>query len=93
MPKAKPINNLAFLNRDQGYRFKDRDPVMEEICAIINQSQKSTVEISQLTAAAGAKISAQTIDRWLNGTTRKPQNYTVTWVGYVLGWKRGWTKI
>jgi hypothetical protein len=89
-------NNLAFLNRDRGYRFTDRDPVLEEICNIITQSGKSAYEISELTASESHntnKISANTISNWLNGKTKKPQNYTVTWVGYVLGYRRGWTKL
>ena len=93
MTKSRP-NNLAFLHRDRGYRFIDRDPVLEEICTIITQSGKTPHEISELTAqSGGAKVAPQTIYKWLNGDTKKPQNFTVTWVGYVLGWKRGWAKL
>jgi hypothetical protein len=93
-PKPKP-HNLLYLHRDRGYRFKDRDPVLEEICDIISKSGLSGFEISQLTAskAGGFKVAPSTITKWLDGTTKKPQNFTVTWVGYVLGWRRGWTKI
>jgi hypothetical protein len=92
---TRPLN-LAFLNRDRGYRWRDRDPVIEEICAIITASGKSTKEISEMTAKASNgihKVSATTMSRWLDGTTRKPTNYCVTWVGYVLGWRRGWHQI
>lgn len=93
--KPNKPNNLVFINRDRGYRFVDRDPVMAEICTIVTDSGKTCEEISQLTSRASGslKVAPSTIRNWLNGKTIRPQNYTVTWVGYVLGWKRGWTKI
>lgn len=95
--QQKP-HNLVHLHRDRGYRFtdRDRDPVLEEICDLIDKSGLSAHAISELTAKStgGAlKIAEQTIAHWLNGTTRRPQNYTVTWVAHVLGYERRFIKL
>jgi hypothetical protein len=34
-----------------------------------------------------------TVDNWLSGKTRRPQNFTLTWVGYALGYVREWKKV
>jgi hypothetical protein len=89
-------HNLVYLNRDKGYRFKDRDPVLEEVTNLIEKSGLSTNAISELTAKVShntVKVSPGTMDRWLNGKTFKPQNYTVSWVGYALGYERRWQKL
>jgi hypothetical protein len=81
--------------RDKGYRFKDRDPVMDEICRMITDSGLSLKAISDLTANVGswARVVPGTMKRWLDGRTRKPQNFTVTWVAYVLGFERKWIRV
>lgn len=88
-------NNLFHLNRDRGYRWRDRDQDLEWLCAIIEKSGLSSRDISTKTASVGewARVSPQTIDRWLNGKTRRPQNFTLTWVAYVLGYSKEWRKI
>lgn len=89
-------HNLRYLHRDRGYRFTDRDPAMVELCNIIHQSELSVPQIcaSVAKATGGAYTIGQgTIYSWLNGKTRRPQNLTLSWVGYALGYRREWTKL
>lgn len=92
---ARP-NNLAYLRRDRGYRFLDRDPELEEVCSIVSKSGLSSAEISskitQLSKSS-ASVAPTTIDNWLSGKTKRPQNYTLTWVMSALGYERKWRKI
>jgi len=89
-------NRLEHLNRDRGYRWEDRDPDMEWLCNEITRSGKSVGDITQdvREASKGAsQVSYGTIQNWLNGKTRRPQNFTLTWVSYALGYERRWTKL
>ena len=93
--RSKP-HNLAYLHRDRGYRFEDRDPKMVELCDLIHQSELSTHAIAEKvsrTTAGAYRVSDTTISNWLSGKTRRPQSYTMDWVGFVLGFERKWTKI
>jgi hypothetical protein len=87
--------NLSHLARDRGYRFRDRDPVLEDVTQMITDSGLSLYEISRKTAAIGpwARVAASTLARWMDGHTRKPQNFTIAWVTFVLGYERRWVKI
>jgi hypothetical protein len=98
MAKAKVTNvhRLEFLHRDRGYRFQDRDPQMIELCDLIDKSGMSVSQIIQtvVKATGGAyRVGRSTIDNWLNGKTRRPQNMTLSWVAYAIGYERRWIKI
>ena|SRR5215467_1327123 len=89
------VHKLQFLHRDRGYRFQDRDPQMVELCSLIHASKMDVMEICRAVSRAsrGAyHIGNSTIYNWLNGKTRRPQNQTLTWVGFALGYERKWTK-
>lgn len=94
MPKRK-LNNLVFLHRDRGYRFADRDPDVDMVCSLIDESGLSSYQIankvSQLTGNT-YRISPATIDKWLAGITKRPQNCTLLWVMMALGYYRVWEK-
>lgn len=90
------IHRLQFLHRDRGYRFQDRDPAMEQLCDLIHQSEMSIDDIVKVVSGAtgGAyRVSPTTIYNWLNGKTKRPQSYTMGWVGYALGYERKWTRM
>ena len=87
MADSNAPNNLAFLNRDRGYRFVDRDPVLVEVTDAITKSGKT---VQWLEARSG--VSAGTISNWLNGKTRRPQHITVTFVMRALGMESRWVK-
>lgn len=75
-------NNLAHINRDRGYRFVDRDPVMQQVTDAITTSGRSLAWISQRSG-----VSEGTLQNWMNGTTRRPQHLTVTFVMQALGFR------
>lgn len=87
-------HNLKNLKRDVGYRFTiERDPDLEWIAQIIQESELPSYVISDLTAkvSKGAvRVATQTIDNWCNGKTRRPQNFTISWVALALGYERTW---
>ncbi len=88
--------NLAHVKRDKGYRFNDRDPVLDEICRLITDSGLPTYEISRRTKSLSkgvCSIGHTTMNKWLNGETRKPQNFTITWVASALGYTRKFVKL
>jgi len=88
-------NNLVYLHRDRGYRFTDRDPDMEELCSLIDKSGFNVNEICERVTKESRgvySVSHTTIDNWLNGKTKRPQNFTMTWVGHALGYTRSWEK-
>lgn len=86
-------SNVRTLRRDKGYRFKDRDPAMEELCDLIHKSgftvARIVAEVNKATAGA-YNISPSTINNWLSGKTRRPQNLTMSWVGFAIGYERRW---
>ncbi len=93
--KLKP-NNIVHLNRDRGYRFIDRDKDLEWICNEITRSGLSVGDILEKIldiSNNSVHISYACVNNWLNGTTKRPQNFTLTWVANALGYSRGWTKI
>jgi hypothetical protein len=92
---VKP-HNLAYLHRDRGYRFEDRDPAMIELCDLIHKSELSVLDITRVVSRAtgGAyNVAHTTIGNWLNGKTKRPQSYTMNWVGFALGYERKWKRI
>jgi hypothetical protein len=95
---ARPLqpHNLVYLNRDRGYRFEDRDPDMEWLCDMIDKSGLSIGDIIERVLDASdnqVSVGYGTIANWLSGKTRRPQNFTMTWVSYALGYQRKWTSI
>jgi len=94
VPKVRP-NNLVFLNRDRGYRFTDTDPQLVELRTLIDKSgmtvQQIQTEVSNATGGAYT-VSQATVYNWLNGKTKRPQNITMNWVAYAIGFERHWVK-
>lgn len=77
------IRNPAHIDRDRGYRFTDRDPILEFIANDITDSGWPLAFISERSGVAKA-----TLYKWMNGQTRHPQNITVEAVLVALGWTR-----
>jgi hypothetical protein len=88
--------NLAHVTRDRGYRWTDRDPVLDEITRLITDSGLGVGDLIERVLDASnnqVHLSYSTISNWLNGQTRRPQNFTVTWVAAALGYRREFVKI
>jgi IS30 family transposase len=95
IPYKRP-HRLSTALRDHSYRWQERDPDLEWICRQITRSNLSNQEISQkVSAATGGvyAVSTNTIYQWLNGKTRRPQNHTLTWVAFALGYEKQWRKL
>ena len=93
--KLKP-RNLAHEKRDRGYRFTDRDPVLDDITRLITDSGLSIGDLIERVLDASnnqVRLSYATIANWLSGKTRRPQNFTVTWVAFALGYERKFVRV
>lgn len=99
-PAAKPRpNNVVAIEQHRGYRWRDRDPRLDQVCRIIDDSGFTPFEISQRIArisGGGAHVAATTIRKWLDGTVKRPQSFTTEWAIRACGWEllyrriRGW---
>lgn len=68
----------------RNYRFIDKDPICDALRTVIrSQEHLKNHHVHQITGVA-----AQTIDGWLDGATRRPQNATVCQVTSALGYVR-----
>lgn len=91
-----PTRNLAHIDRDRGYRFADRDPVLDEITRLITDSGLSIGDVIEKVLDASnnqVHLAYATIANWQSGKTRRPQNFTVTWVAHALGFRREFVRV
>jgi len=66
------------------YRFQDKDPICDALRTVIRSEEHlKNNHVHQISGVA-----AQTIDGWLDGPTRRPQNATVCQVTAALGYVR-----
>lgn len=75
------------------YNWIDKDPEMDFICSIIEQSGMTLEEIEKETEKLGHRISRYTMMGWLYKGVRRPQNCTVSMVAAVCGYERPWRKV
>lgn len=86
---AVPKSRVKRWERSKGYRYIDKDPDMDTIKKIMDDSGLS---IPEIVVACGGNISETTLRNWEIGKTRRPQNYTLNTVANGLGWERMWVK-
>lgn len=68
----------------RNYRFSDKDPICDALRTVIRSEEHlKNNHVHQISGVA-----AQTIDGWLDGATRRPQNATVCQVTAALGYVR-----
>lgn len=87
LPRPRNINQPS----SRYYRFKDADPVLLTVCNLIEDSGLKSTEIVGSVYKATNSVyapSPSTIDRWLAGGVKKPQNFIVDWVLFALGYER-----
>jgi hypothetical protein len=89
MRKRAP-NNIALADRSEKYRYVEKDPDMEFVASRILESGRSPEWIETETEKNGHKVSSAAIIGWLYGKTRRPQNYTMSNVMMVLGYRKEW---
>lgn len=66
----------------KSYNFVDKDPIIDEIRAIIKQ-ENSTYEYIHIMSG----VSTNTLTKWFDGSTKRPQAATVNAVLRALGYK------
>jgi hypothetical protein len=72
-------------------RWKVQDPILVELCTLIIKSGLTPREISAkitIDSGGGAFVAARTIERWLDGSTYRPQNFTLDTVAAAIGYGR-----
>ena len=63
------------------YRFKDKDPAIDKLRTVVQDSGKSYVDIH---VASGVTVT--TLRNWFKGGTRRPQHATLMAVARSLGY-------
>ncbi len=69
------------------YKTAEFDPELSEVIQIILNSGISKSGISQRCG-----VSTATLNAWLTGKTRRPQNITISFVAKACGFKRKWER-
>ena len=65
------------------YRFIDKDPIIDAVRTVVEDTHLSHHKVHEVSGVAQA-----TLDNWFEGSTRRPQNTTVTAVTSALGYVR-----
>lgn len=95
MLSTRAPNNLVYLDKNLHHRG-DRDPDLEELCNIIDAKGMTAGDVVKKVydATNGAvNLHYKTVQNWLDGKTKRPQNYTLKIAGLALGYTRMWTKL
>jgi hypothetical protein len=89
MAKGKKTGRLRLY---RSYVFRNKDPVVDELRTIINDTFGSVSHkaLKQIEADGGPTISA--MDGWFKGNTKRPQSASVEAAGRAMGMKRVWVK-
>ena len=66
------------------YRWIDKDPIIDAVRTVVKSGERlKNTMVHQISGVATA-----TLENWFSGSTRKPQNSTVTAVTSALGYVR-----
>lgn len=66
----------------KSYRFIDKDPIIDRMRTIVQDSGETYTEISNLSG-----VSAHTLTNWFHGDTKRPQFASLMAVARVLGYE------
>jgi len=80
---------MAELKMYRTYRFRDKDPVIDEIRTLV-QDEGLMTKLGIVHELSG--VSTSTLENWFNGETISPQNRTICAVTSALGYARTWEK-
>lgn len=72
----------------KSYVFVDKDPIIDEIRTIVNESGATYAYISALSG-----VSSGTLVNWFSGTTKRPQAASINAVLRALGYRLEITKM
>jgi len=68
----------------KSYSFQDKDPIIDEIRTVVQQTGRTYKQIHE-----DSGVSTATLTMWFSGATRKPQAATVNAVLRSMGYKLG----
>jgi transcriptional regulator with XRE-family HTH domain len=68
----------------KSYSFTDKDPIIDEIRTVVQDSGVSYRQIEEESGVTGSTLHA-----WFHGKTRRPQAATLNAVARALGYKLG----
>ena len=76
------------------YRFKDKDPAIDEIRTLVEDYFGNRVNSKDLTSIKEAGgPTAGTMGSWFFGKTKRPQSATLEAAGRAIGYKRKWVRM
>lgn len=81
-------HNLSRAPKEVGYRFVDRDGDMEKICNEITRQGLSAGQLcNRIYRLSNHRVNPhyQTIERWMDGKTKRPQHFLLQWAAQALG--------
>lgn len=91
-PLPKPRVNAIPRPDWLAYNWIDKDPDLEFCLSAISESGMTLEQIERETEKNGHKVSRYTLMAWSYGTTKRPQNATISTVMRAIGWERPWVK-
>ena len=65
------------------YRWVDKDVIIDSVRTVVEKEHLKNSRVHEISGVATA-----TLDNWFNGSTKKPQNATITAVTSALGYVR-----
>jgi hypothetical protein len=68
----------------RNYRFIDKDPILDAARTMVRNDER----LSNSRAEAITGVTATTFSNWFDGSTRRPQNATITQAAAALGYVR-----
>jgi len=96
LTSIKSTKNLYYFDRVKRHRWRDEhDQSMVELVDLVVQSGMTIGEIQERILDMSdnqVHISYSTIANWLDGKTRRPQNFTLNWVWAAVGYARKWER-
>jgi len=78
----------------QSYMFRDKDPVIDELRSMVEDTYGHRVNhksLAAVTQAGGPSISC--MNAWFFGKTKRPVNPTIEAAGRAMGFKRKWVRM
>lgn len=88
MRQARRGKNVVQFQQNSGYRWIDKDPIIDEILHLCKLDGRSLSAI-----AINAFLSPTTLHNWDKGKTRKPNNVSIDFTLRALGYERRIVKI
>lgn len=77
-------------------KFIDVDPILDDIRGMITESGMTAGQVcNSVYQASDHKVNPhyQTIERWMDGKTKRPSNFLIDWVAFALGYHRPFVKV